>query len=105
MRATLANRDHRALDECPNPLDDIPVGHRDSYDWNTPPGGWRGEERALAFEDPDQPEEVLIVDRVASTPMREAVSMGQCVDAICGAAKQFRTATGWSTTISAAITP
>jgi len=62
MRATLANRDHRALDKCPNALDDIPVSHRGSNDWNTSSGRWRGEERALRFEDPDQPVEVLIVD-------------------------------------------
>jgi len=105
MRATRANWDHGALEEASDTFDYVAVSHRDAHNWNTPSGTWRGEERALAFEDPDQPEEVMIVDRVASTPIREAVSMGECVDAICGAARRFRPAAEWSTTTSAAITP
>jgi hypothetical protein len=62
MRATLPNRHHRSLEKSGDAFDDVSVGHRDAYDWSTASGGWRGEERALAFEDPDQPVEVLIVD-------------------------------------------
>ncbi|MDP9282395.1 MAG: hypothetical protein M3P38_09900 [Chloroflexota bacterium] len=76
MRATLANRHDRTLDKASDTFDYVSVSHRHSYDWNASSGRWRGEERALAFEDPDQPVEVLIVDRVASTPIREPVSMG-----------------------------
>ena len=62
MRATLANRHHRALEEVSDPFDYVSISHRDSHDRSASPEGRRGEERALAFEDPDQPEEVLIVD-------------------------------------------
>jgi hypothetical protein len=62
MRATLANRHHRTLDKASDTFDDVSVGHRHPYDWDTSSGRWRGEERALAFEDPGQPVEVSIVD-------------------------------------------
>lgn len=62
MRVTFANCYHRTLDKVSDTFDDVSVGHRHSDDWSTACGWWRGEERALAFEDPDQPVEVLIVD-------------------------------------------
>src|SRR6185503_20890675 len=58
MRATRANWDHGALEEASDTFDYVAVSHRDAHNWNSPSGTWRGEERAPAFEDPYQPEDV-----------------------------------------------
>ena len=105
MRATLANRDYRTLDEPSNPIDYVAVSHRHSNDRNPSARRWRGDERALAFEDPDQPVEVLIVDECIYADSRGRVNAGDSVDAICGATRRFRPAAEGSTTPSAAITP
>ena len=64
MQATFTNGHHSALDESPNAFDYVTIGHRHSNDWDASSRWRRGEKGALAFEDPDQPEEITIVDGV-----------------------------------------
>lgn len=63
MRSTLADREDCAVDESAHPLDDVPVGQHYSNYRSPSSRGRCGDECALAFEDTDQPVEVVIVHK------------------------------------------